>query len=92
MTNSSRILLAATLAGALAVPMTAAPSGTAAPKDDQKPVHCYGVNKCKGVGDCGGPGHSCKGMNSCKGQGYLDLQKDACLKINGGRLTPAAQK
>ncbi len=47
-----------------------------------------GVNKCKGTGDCGGKGHSCAGETSCKGQGYLRLDKEICLKIEGGRLTP----
>jgi hypothetical protein len=27
-------------------------------------------------------------MSSCKGQGYLEMDKDLCLKIDGGRLTP----
>ena len=53
-------------------------------------VHCYGINKCKGTGSCGGKGHSCAGMNACKGQGYLDVEKDTCLKIQDGRLTPEA--
>ena len=51
---------------------------------------CYGINKCKGTGSCGGSGRSCAGTNGCKGQGYLELEKDTCLKIEGGRLTPEA--
>lgn len=55
---------------------------------------CYGVNACKAKGDCGGKGHGCAGENSCKAKGYLKIDKDTCLKINGGRLTekPAAKK
>ena len=49
---------------------------------------CWGVNKCKGTGACGGPGHSCAGQNACKGQGWLEIDKDTCLKIQGGSLTP----
>ena len=52
-------------------------------------VHCYGINKCQGTGDCGGKGHSCAGQNTCQGQGYLDLNEDDCLRIEGGRLTEA---
>jgi uncharacterized membrane protein len=54
-------------------------------------VKCYGINKCKGTGDCGGKGHSCAGENACKGQGYLNLEKETCLKIQGGRLTVEAE-
>ena len=53
-------------------------------------VHCYGVNKCKGTGACGGKGHGCAGGNSCAGQGYLSIDKDTCLKIKGGSLTPVS--
>ncbi len=85
----SKALLIASLASALAVPAIAlAADAQAQAKDD--PVHCYGVNKCKGVGDCGGKGHGCAGKNSCKGEGYLEMSKDLCLKIEGGRLTENA--
>jgi uncharacterized membrane protein len=50
-------------------------------------VPCYGINKCKGTGDCGGKGHSCHGQNACKAQGYIDISKEDCLRIEGGRLT-----
>ena len=30
----------------------------------------------------------CGGVNSCKGQGFLDIDEETCLKIEGGRLTP----
>jgi uncharacterized membrane protein len=49
---------------------------------------CYGVNACKGTGDCGGKGYSCAGQNACKGQGWLAIDEETCLKIEGGRLTP----
>ena len=82
--NSRRLIIAA-LAGALAVPGLALAGNPAQDKEGE--IHCYGVNKCKGVGDCGGKGHSCAGENTCKGQGYLEMSKDLCLKIEGGRLT-----
>jgi uncharacterized membrane protein len=78
------MLLASAVTGLLTL---AAPVGTATAADAET-VHCYGVNKCKGAGDCGGKGHSCAGENTCKGQGYLKLDKETCLKIEGGRLTP----
>ncbi len=77
-------LLASAVAGLLVMAGTA----TTASAAEGDTVHCYGVNKCKGTGTCGGKGHSCAGENSCKGQGYLDIDKETCLKIEGGRLTP----
>ncbi len=60
-------------------------------------VHCYGVNKCAGTGACGGKHadgtpYSCAGNNKCKGQGFLKLDKDTCLKMDGGRLTAEKEK
>ncbi len=82
--NIGGMLLASAVTGLLAL---AAPVGTAM-AGDAETVHCYGVNKCKGTGDCGGKGHSCAGENACKGQGFLDIDQETCLKIEGGRLTP----
>ena len=91
----TRSLLVAALAGALALPAAVrAQDSNAAPDDgDKKP--CWGVNKCKGTGDCGSEGcrHSgCHGSNACKGQGFLRINPDTCLKIQGGSLTKAAAK
>jgi len=82
--NRGGMLLAFAVTGLLTL---AVPVGTATAEDAAK-VHCHGVNKCKGTGDCGGKGHSCAGGNACKGQGYLSMDKETCLKIEGGRLTP----
>jgi uncharacterized membrane protein len=81
--NKGGTLLAFAVTGLLTL---AAPVGTAT-AGDAETVHCYGVNKCKGTGDCGGKGHSCAGENTCKGHGFLDVEKETCLKIQGGRLT-----
>ena len=81
--NQKSLLLASAAAGLLAL-AGAVPTAVA---DDAEKVRCYGVNKCKGAGACGGQGHSCAGENSCQGQGYLKMDKDTCLKIQGGRLT-----
>lgn len=90
---SPKSLLIASLAGALSLPVVlAAGSSGSAAQDEGEKVHCYGVNKCKGVGDCGGPGHSCANQNECKRKGYLDMDKELCLKIDGGRLTPEPPK
>ena len=82
--RSRRVLLGA-LASALALPTVARAQDKAAAEGDK--VHCYGVNKCKATGDCGGPGHSCANQNACKRQGYIDMDKETCLRIDGGRLT-----
>lgn len=83
--NSNKTVLAAAVAGLLALGGLAVPAQAA--EGEAELVRCYGVNKCKGTGACGGKGHSCAGQNSCKGQGYLKLEKETCLKIAGGRLT-----
>ena len=85
--KNTAALVASAIAGLL---MTAGVTTTAA-ADDGDSVRCYGVNKCKGTGECGGKGHSCAGENSCMAQGYLNMDKDTCLKIEGGRLTPKAE-
>lgn len=83
--NRGGMLLASAVTGLLTL---GAPIGTAMADHHAETVHCYGVNKCKGAGACGGKGHSCAGENACKGQGYLDIDQETCLKIEGGRLTP----
>jgi uncharacterized membrane protein len=84
--RTNQLFLAAAVAGILTAGVLAGPSTGAA--DEGEKTKCYGVNKCKGSGECGGKGHSCAGENTCKGQGWLSIDKDTCLKIQGGRLTP----
>jgi uncharacterized membrane protein len=91
MTNRSKFLLAASLATAVAAPMLA-DSHMAKPDKAGEKVHCYGVNKCKGMGDCGGQGNSCKGTNACSRQGFIEIDKDTCLRLDGGSLTAPAKK
>lgn len=90
MDKGKRALLAASVVGLMAAlsaqPVYAADEHDHAAGAEGK-APCYGINKCKGAGACGGKGHSCAGQNACKGQGYLELDKDTCLKIEGGRLT-----
>lgn len=88
--RTNKALLASAVSGLLALGALALPAQAA--EGSGETVHCYGINKCKGTGDCGGKGHSCAGKNACKGQGYLELSKETCLKIQGGRLTPDEEK
>lgn len=83
--QATNALLIASLAGAFAAAPAAFAAG-ATPAEGDK-VHCYGVNKCKGTGDCGGKGHSCSSQNSCKRQAFIEMDKNTCLRLDGGRLT-----
>lgn len=89
--SDSRRLLIASLAGVLALPALALAQDAGSGKAAEQ-VKCYGVNKCKETGDCGGPGHSCANQNSCKRQGYIEMDKDTCLRLDGGRLTENEEK
>ena len=83
-------LLAASVAGLVAsIGLASLGSQVQAAEKQGDEVHCYGINKCKGMGDCAGKSNACAGKNGCQGQGYLKLQKETCLKIKDGRLTPA---
>lgn len=86
--KTNTLVLASAVAGLLAMNAFGAPSTAKAGEKEGK-VHCYGVNKCKGTGACGGKGHSCAGQNACKGKGFLEIDKDTCVKIQGGSLDPA---
>ena len=92
MNKQQRALLVASVAGLVAAAGSViwSVSGHAEESEDATAtgaVPCYGINKCKGTGDCGGKGHGCAGMNTCAGQAFIDLDKDDCLRIQGGRLT-----
>ncbi len=88
--KKQRVLLAASVVGLLAAG-SAWVGQTAQAADPDTKAPCYGINKCKGTGDCGGKMNSCAGKNACKGTGFLKLEKDTCLKIQGGRLTSEAK-
>jgi uncharacterized membrane protein len=87
--TKKKLLLAASVAGLMAAAgaMTANPASAGMRATGADDVSCYGVNKCKGSGDCGGKGASCAGTNACKGQGFVMIPEEACLKLEGGRLT-----
>jgi hypothetical protein len=91
MNPRSRSLLITTLAAVLAAPVVVRAED---PKPDEG-VPCWGVNRCKGLGDCGAAGcrsSGCHGSNACRRKGFIRLQKETCLKVEGGRLTKAAPK
>lgn len=77
--NKKKMLLAASVAGLLAVSGVAMSAGNVFAED----VNCAGVNACKGMGDCGGKGNSCAGKNACKGTGWVKTSTDVCSKIGG---------
>lgn len=85
--KKTRALLAASIAGLLATLGSTTVRAAEEPAAGGEKVACYGINKCKGTGDCGGKSSSCAGQNACSGQGFLKLDKETCLKIQGGRLT-----
>lgn len=94
MDGKTRSLVVASVAGLLAALGASLGSQAHAEHDSSAggAAHCYGVNKCQGTSDCGGKGRSCAGTNACKGQGYIEMDKDDCVRLEGGRLTeePAA--
>jgi hypothetical protein len=92
--KASQAVLAASVAGLMAAigAMSTGQTVQAAESDKGDKVPCYGVNKCKAMGACGGKDHSCAGLNTCAGHGYLEIDKETCLKIKDGRLTPEPEK
>lgn len=78
--NKKKALLAASVAGLMAIAGVSALSANVYAED----VNCVGVNACKGMGDCGGKNSSCAGKNACKGQGWVKLpSKEVCVKVGG---------
>jgi uncharacterized membrane protein len=93
--KGTRTLLVAALAGALALPAALRAQDSNQTPDDGDKKPCWGVNKCKGTGDCGAEGcrqSGCHGSNACKGKGFLRINPETCLKIQGGSLTRAAAR
>ena len=86
--KKKKMLIAASVAGLLAAAGSGMLSQVQAAQGELE--HCYGINACKGNGACGGKGSSCASKNSCKGQGFVDVAKDTCMKIQGGKLTVEA--
>lgn len=79
---NTRILIASTLLGALALgaPASAQPAGG---------EKCYGVAKA-GKNDCAAGAHSCAGQatKDFDKASFVELPKGACAKLAGGMLAP----
>ena len=75
----------AAAAAALVVGATLPTSNAAA---DYK-VKCFGQNACKGHGACKSMGNACKGQNACKGKGFVEMTKEECGKVDGGKFVEA---
>lgn len=91
MNTTTKSLLVAALAGVLAIPAIARAEDQKSPDDGDK-VPCWGVNKCKAVGACSAEGcraHGCHGSNECRRKGFLRIDAETCLKVEGGRLEKA---
>jgi hypothetical protein len=94
MNTKSRTLLVAALASTLALPLAAEEEKKTSEFKDSS-FTCWGINTCKGTGACSATGRredGCSGSNACRGQGFLRLDPDTCLKIQGGRLEKAKRK
>ena len=87
MNGKQQALIVASVAGLLAAASSVWAEQMTPAHKAEGTASCYGINKCKGAGECSGKGNSCAGTNGCKGQGFIELKKETCLKIQGGRLT-----
>jgi hypothetical protein len=90
----TRSLLIATITGVLALPSVLV-AEEAKTEDKQNNYVCWGINKCKGQGSCSATGRredGCSGSNSCRRQGFLRIEPETCLKIEGGSLTKKVAK
>ena len=85
----SNLVLAATVAGAIAAPLTVLAQSGPAAKPDYKFEKCYGVVKA-GANDCQTATSSCAGTARRDGQGdaWVYLPAGSCGKIVGGSLEP----
>ena len=91
MNAKTQALLTASMAGLVIAAGLISPGRQVQAAEEGK-VPCYGINKCKGMGSCKGEGNACAGKNGCAGHGSIKLEKETCLKIQGGRLTPEEKK
>ncbi len=95
MDSTKRALVAASMAGlvvAAGMMFGGRQVRAAETEDNGEKASCYGINKCKGMGDCGSKTNSCSGKNECAGKGWVELNKETCLKIQNGRLAPDVEK
>lgn len=86
--QSTKLILAAALAGAVVAPVAFAQAGPA-PKPDFKFEKCFGVVKA-GSNDCQTANSSCAGTSKrdMQGDAWVYLPAGTCAKIAGGSLEP----
>lgn len=86
--QSTKLILAAALAGAVTAPVAFAQAGPA-PKPDFKFEKCFGVVKA-GSNDCQTANSSCAGTSKrdMQGDAWVYLPAGTCAKIAGGSLEP----
>jgi uncharacterized membrane protein len=86
--QSTKLILAAALAGAVAVPVAFAQAGPAA-KPEFKFEKCFGVVRA-GSNDCQTNTSSCAGTSKrdMQGDAWVYLPAGTCGKIAGGSLEP----
>ena len=82
--NKKKMLLAASMAGLLAITGTLVGASAVYAAD----IQCSGINACKGQGECGGKGNSCAGKNACKGQGWVKSDPAEACAEKGGKVLP----
>ncbi len=86
MTTKSGAALAAT-AAALFLTGTFTPHFANAATDAKG--HCMGANACKGQSGCKTSANACKGQNACKSKGFLEMTREDCGKVDGGKFVEA---
>ena len=84
--GNKKMLLAASVAGLIAVARVALPASMVYAAD----VACSGVNAFKGQGACAGKGNSCAGKNACKGMGWTKVASAEACTTAGGTVVPSA--
>ncbi len=80
---------AAIAATAAALFLTGAVNSYVADAATDAKGHCVGANACKGQSGCKSSANACKGQNACKGKGFVEMTKDECGKVEGGKFVEA---
>lgn len=86
---SSRTIVAAAVAAAIAVPLASMAQGGPAPKPKFEAEKCYGVSRA-GKNDCQTANSSCAGTSRRNGQGdaWIYMPKGSCDRLVDGSLQP----
>src|SRR5262245_11547282 len=86
---STRTLVAAAVAAAIAMPFATMAQGGPAPKPKFESEKCYGITKA-GKNDCQTANSSCAGTSrrDAQGDAWLYVPKGACEKVVNGSLQP----